>query len=516
MMRTFADKPQSTKLAKPLKSHGPLHFQRGVNERQHSYSFPLRAVGGQALEWLSQNNILGRQTQGAQGGDGVPPTQQASRMSVMSRIGPPAFLLRPPAWLPPDTPAWADRGKVGLSPMFFQAERSTQADILRHEYLHAIHQRHAPMDNSAAARRHAEELASTAHHTPMSAFYAPVPTLLAYPAQQHKPWDDVYIGHQVIVGELRSGDLVLRIMMNYSEFKVEDVLTYNENLGLELTEVTKSKVYHCGKHPNPNLVGTVKKLREVMVTVEKLNSNIPDTSTFKIKYIFIAPDVSDRFRTMDKKGVLFLSSNALSTDIVDVAAHEASHGIFEHHATARHDDPAQRVPDNLILQVADIYIKLRNTKPADLPQKKFDPKSPPPYESSESGIDRRASGIIPVHDTVWSGAGGHPWKGIDEFFASAYAAFTQDPKLLDKIVSHYNKHDPNIRALYRQLFTLFKMIGNPKAIASLSAPSDTTGAEKVTNATSAPPDYTDPASRLISDQYLFDPTALPGPDKIVC
>jgi hypothetical protein len=458
------------------------------------------------------NRTNARRTKLASGGSALP--AQVNRLPLSLPVAPSALQNTPPGWLPPDTPAWAERGRIGLGPAFFQAGHITQADILRHEYVHALHQRSAALDNSASARRDAEALASATHLVPGQAINAPAPAILAFPPQKHKPWDKVYIGNSTIIGELTHGDLVLRIKMDYSEFKVEDIFKYNKNLDMDLIETNRATVYHCGKHPNINLVDKVKKLREVLSKVEQLNNKIPAKSTFKIKYVFVAANVSERFRTANNKGVLFLSSNTLAMGIVDAAAHEASHGIFEHHATAGDTDPAKRVPDNLALQVADIFVKLRNTKAAAEPQTKFDPKSPPPYESTDS--TSRPAGIIPIHDTVWSGEGGHPWSDIDEFFASAFAAFTQDPKLLDKIIDHYNKHDPSIRPLYTQLFNLFKNVGNAKSLASVTAPSDKTAAEKMIRGTSAPPDYTDPAKRLISDRDLFDPTLLPGPDKIFC
>lgn len=453
-----------------------------------------------------------RRTKLTSGGSALP--SQVNRLPSSLPVAPPSLQNTPPGWLPPDTPAWAEHGRIGLGPAFFQAGHMTQADILRHEYVHALHQRSAALDNSASARRDAEALASATHLAPRQAINAPAPAILAFPPQKHKPWDKVYIGNSTIIGELTHGDLVLRIKMDYSEFKVEDIFKYNKDLDMDLIETNRATVYHCGKHPNINLVDKVKKLRGVLSKVEQLNNKIPAKSTFKINYVFVAANVSERFRTANNKGVLFLSSNTLDTSIVDAAAHEASHGIFEHHATAGDADPAKRVPDNLALQVADIFVKLRNTKAAAVPQTKFDPKSPPPYESTDS--TSQPAGIIPIHDTVWSGEGGHPWSNIDEFFASAFAAFTQDPKLLDKIIDHYNKHDPSIRPLYTQLFNLFKSVGNAKSLASVAAPSDKTAAETMIGRTSAPPDYTDPAKRLISDQDLFDPTLLPGPDKIFC
>jgi len=419
-----------------------------------------------------------------------------------------------PSSLPRDTPAWSEGGRVGLGPSFFQVDQNKQFEILRHESIHALHQRSVAIDNSSTARINAEALASGGHLASPRAYSAPAPSILAFPPQTHKPWDKVYIGNTMIIGELNQGGLTLRVKMDYSEFKVDDVMKYDKSLGMDLIETKKSSVYHCGTHPNKNLVGKVKKLREVMSKVEKLNKKMPASSTFRIKYIFVAPHTSERFRTVDKKGVLFLSSKTLNTSIVDAAAHEASHGIFEHHATAGDSDPAKRVPDNLALQVAAIFTKLRGTKAASIPNKKFDPSSPPSYVIA--GRVSQPAGIIPIHDTVWSGEGGHPWNDIDEFFASAFAAFTQNPKLLNKIVNYYNKHDNSIKPLYTQLFKLFKKVGDTKSLKSVAPPTDKAAAEKVTGNVSAPPDYTNPSNRLISDQDLFDPTLLIGPANISC
>ncbi len=480
------------------------------SQLQHDREIDTSVLESTQAATLDRTNAP--RTKLASGGSALP--AQVNRLPLSLPVAPPALQNTPPGWLPPDTPAWAERGRIGLGPAFFQAGHMIQADILRHEYVHALHQRSAALDNSASARRDAEALASATHLAPRQAINAPAPAILAFPPQKHKPWDKVYIGDSTIVGELTHGDLVLRIKINYNEFKVEDIFKYNKDLDMDQLETNRATVYHCGKHPNINLVDKVKKLREVLSKVEQLNNKIPAKSTFKIKYVFVAANVKERFRTANNKGVLFLSSNVLDTSIVDAAAHEASHGIFEHHTTVGDADPAKRVPDNLALQVADIFVKLGNTKPAAVPQTKFDPKSPPPYQSTD--IISEPAGIIPIHDTVWAGSGGVPWIKIDEFFASAFAAFTQDPKLLDKIIDHYNKHDPSIRPLYTQLFNLFKNVGNAKSLASVAAPSNKTAAETMIRGTSPTPDYTNPAMRETTDRDFFDPTLLPDPNKIFC
>lgn len=432
------------------------------------------------------------------------PVMPATRLEVKNT--PPNSL----AW---NTPAWSEKGRIGIGPSFFQTESNKQSEILRHEYIHSIHQNCTTENNSLLSRRHAESVASGYLPISKKTLSVPAPDLLAFPVQSHKPWDSVYIGNTGIIGELVQGGLTLRIKMEYGEFGIKDIYKHNKSLDMEIIDKHDFSIYHCGKHPNKTLAAKVVKLRKVMSKVEQLNKKIPSSSTFSIQYIFISSHASERYRTANNKGILFLDSRTLSTSIIDAAAHEASHGILEHHATAGDKDPGNRVPDNFALRIMDIFTKLRATKSVAMPDKKFDPKAPPAF-SSKSG-KMAASGIIPIHDSVWSGSGGHP-NSVDEFFASAFAAYIQVPKLLAKIVNHYNKHDNTIKPIYAELLGLFKKVGSPKDLKSIAEPADKKKALNSLASISAPLDYTDPSKIAVSDEAFFNPLSLKGPSNIKC
>ena len=148
-----------------------------------------------------------------------------------------------------------------------------------------------------------------------------------------------------------------------------------------------------------------------------------------------------------------------------------------------------------------------------MPDKKFNPKTPPVFSSKSGAV--APSGIIPIHDSVWSGSGGHP-TSVDEFFASAFAAYVQVPKLLTKIINHYNKHDNTIKPIYAELLQLFKKVGSPKDLKSIAEPTEKKKALSALANISAPLDYTNPSQIAVSDEVFFNPLSLKGPGNIKC
>lgn len=484
-------------------------FKKSLNATSN---VPQRSLSGLANNYLSNVDSISQEKNVE---SSLVSENNTYKTSPTSSKGQLRIQNSPPNSLPSDTPAWSHEGTINIGPAFFQTEHTKRSEILRHEYIHSMHQSRAPNDNSLGARQYAESIAHERVALSRQSLSRPAPSLLAFPVQTHKPWDKVYIGNAGIIGELVQGDLTLRIRMAYSEFGIADVFEHNKDLDMEVISKNDFAIYHCSKHPNKTLAATVKTLKQVMAQVEQLNKKIPATSTFRTKYIFIAKGATERYRTANGKGILFLTTTSLNTGIIDAAAHEAAHGIFEHHTTAGNTDSSKRIPDDLALNIATIFTKLRATKSALVPDKKFNSKAPPAY-TDKDGNGAQPSGLIPIYDTVWSGEGGHPWVDVDEFFASAFAAYSQDKKLLEKIIDHYSKHDKTIKPIYNELFILFKKVGNPKALQSLTSPVNKKSAEAVLSRSSAPPDYTDPSSIAISDQFFFNPSSLIGPDKIKC
>jgi len=116
-------------------------------------------------------------------------------------------------------------------------------------------------------------------------------------------------------------------------------------------------------------------------------------------------------------------------------------------------------------------------------------------------------------DELWAGAGGHPWDGPDEFFASAYGAYLQDPKLLKRIIGHYAKKDKKITALGKELLELLPLAGNYKAADALKPPADPKEAEAALRKAGAPWDVSGYQDVL---GWAVDPERMPGPRSIAC
>jgi hypothetical protein len=97
------------------------------------------------------------------------------------------------------------------------------------------------------------------------------------------------------------------------------------------------------------------------------------------------------------------------------------------------------------------------------PTAKFDPDRPPPLAGGG-----RAAGLVMVTDTLWSGSGGHPHAGPDEFFASALGAFLSNPGLQQKIFAHYakadEKTDKKVDRIAAELTRLLKLLRTRKRL----------------------------------------------------
>jgi hypothetical protein len=191
-------------------------------------------------------------------------------------------------------------------------------------------------------------------------------------------------------------------------------------------------------------------------------------------------------------------------------AHETSHGILDFHIA--YHDSRKRTPSNLALQVADLYVELGKTTQVPTPSKLFDERFPPPLKSSGASALKPAGHLI-VYDTLWSGSGGHPWDNVDEFFASAYAAYVQQLPRLEKIIKHYSKIDPKLEQLGKRLIDLLGQVHDPRTYQALSRPSNAQKAEAEIARIEPPRKVTDDAT-LSPDFY--EPTKMRSPDRILC
>jgi hypothetical protein len=416
---------------------------------------------------------------------------------------------------PKDAPAWSKEGSIFLAGGFFAASPDKQTEILQHESVHALHQRYAPTDNSDAARNRAENLANNPALANAHTLAVPAPAVLGFPPQSYDNWNQVFLGVDHIIGEIIVSGIILRIAIPYDEIGIKE-LTQKGTLGgidMDLIVKDKSAVYHCGPHPFKPIATYIERLKKVAAVADKVNSKIPAGSMWKAELVVMGPGVNEAFRIANGKGVLELDSKNINTNfILDSAAHEASHGVFEHHAAAGDPDYTKRVPDNFALAIADVFAQLSNTKNVDLPTGKFDPKIKPTAPTGNGA----PAGLVMVVDTLWSGSGGHPWDGVDEFFASSYGAYTQDKSLLNKIIDHYISFDSSIKPIKPTLLGLLKIAGDQKKISALKAPANSTAANAALGSLGAVPDHTNIGSGLGIIAELIDPSKVIGPATIKC
>ncbi len=411
-------------------------------------------------------------------------------------------------------PAWTEGCETYISPFFFAAKPEVQQEILRHEQIHAWHQeRNGGMeDNSPVARANAETLASGQFSKSDNLFFKPAPKVLGFSPQSHAPWNKVYLGYQFLIGEIVESGITLRILIPYKDLGIKQKTKktklngkWNENVVKDLVEV-----YHCGKHPHKSLSDYVKALKNIAKQIVTVNQKLPAGSAWRTELVVIAAGVNEAYRTANGKGVIELEiKNIKDTIVIDSAAHEAAHGIFEHHRYSGNTDKSKVKPDNFALNMASVYMQLSKTKLVEMPTKKFNSKMKP-VAGQDGGVP---AGIIMVFDTLWSGKGGHPWDGVDEFFASAYGAYLRDPKLLEEIIDMYASFDSAINSIKPVLLNLLKSVGDQNLLKSLKSPKDLKEAQRLIKGIKEVPDHTNGAVGVFE---LMDPTILRGPSAIKC
>jgi hypothetical protein len=409
------------------------------------------------------------------------------------------FSARPPPNLAPQTPAWAHDGHVHIGVPVLSMSPTEKAIVFRHELAHRLQQRLSPQEETPMARHTAEAIAhraETNQRLELSDLLTPVPGLLGFPSQTHSPWTRVWIGHGGLVGEVIKGGVCVRIFKSYDE--------------LGITNMPGYQAYHCGKHDKAPIPTIVKKMGNIADTTAKFNAAIPAGAPERIRLVTITNETSG-YRMANGAGLMVIEHKEFTaSSYVETAAHEASHAIFEHHSVAA--DRAKREADPLAQRIADLFVRLEGTKPVPIPTSLFNPRRPPslkikPDESAQP------AGLVMVMDTLWSGTGGHPWDGADEFFASSLAAFVHKPALLRQIVAYYQKADSTIKVLAPELFRLLAVAVPGSTAAPVSAPSSTAPALAELATIGAPPDFSGKGGQI---GWLIDPTTLPSPQDIRC
>jgi hypothetical protein len=424
------------------------------------------------------------------------------RKSQTAQIRQPEILLD--SGLPLQIPARTENANihVGIAGLFMPVVDRQR--MLQHETIHSIHQQIAPQSETAAARGYAENLAARGEQSLQGLhaadFNVPVPASLSYPPQNYPPFTKVWIGSDGLIGEVVEQAITVRYYIKYD--------------ALGLTQQPTWQTYVCGKHDLPPIPDIVKKMKTLATLTAQLNNKIPAAAQAqRVSLIAIYGDKSNSgYRYVNGQGFIVVSEEEFNANQGEsTVRHEASHGIFEGHSIGTVTGGTS-APDALALRFADLYSKLENTKQVPVPTTKFN-KTSPPSLNAKGATATEAAGIIMVTDTLWTGAGGHPGGGVDEFFASAYAGFLQDKNLLQQIVQHYEKADAKIKPLATELFLLLDTVGNPGKYGKLSVPNPINNAK--TTLSNVKPAPTFDTSHSVAGQFI-DPTKLIGPATVLC
>lgn len=438
---------------------------------------------------------------------------------VFQSIPPVIFSPKVDARLPALTPAWSENGRVHLSGLALLSSTAERKEMLRHETIHSYHQRLAPPSEAASARRHAEDLATRGAHDSdrlhLADFLRPAPPLLAYPPQTYSPWTNVWVGLPGLIGEIIEGGVSVRIHKTYDELGIGG---------------SAMNTYVCGDHQTPAIPPLVEKMKRVARQAAKMNQRIPaDAKRQRITRVVVTSKESAT-RVFAGEGLILLTNQDFEGErIENTIAHEGSHAIFEFHSV-RKGKPEDRVPDALALSVADLYTRLAKTQAVPLPTAKFDPKHPPPLKAKADAKQASKESMVPttipagyaiVFDTLWGGSGGHPWDGVDEFFASAYAGFLRQPDLMKEMIKHYQKADAQLASLAQELLTLLAAVDDPKKYEKLSEPKEPTAAKTALSSVKEPLDFStvQEGSLMLTEgrlDWLLDPTKMPTRENVYC
>jgi hypothetical protein len=318
-------------------------------------------------------------------------------------------------------------------------------------------------------------------------------------ARTYSPWDRVWIGHEGLLGEIVEKGVTVRMLRGWK--------------AVGITDAPEPQAYECGAHDRAPIPAWAKRMRDVARITAGVNDKLPKDSPQRVATVLVTGDASSNaYRWANGHGLIVLGIDDFDSGAyADTLLHETAHGLFEHHSV-RKGKLEDRVPDALAVRIADLFKRLDETAPVPIPAGRFDPKKPPRLEArdDESSI---AAGHAMVADALWSGSGGHPWQGPDEFFASAYGSWRHDPELLKKSIAHYAKKDGRLTAMGKELLELLPLAGDTAAADALKGPADPKAALAALKKAGAPLDVSGGSSSL---GHLLDPEQMPGPSKILC
>ena len=183
--------------------------------------------------------------------------------------------------------------------------------------------------------------------------------------------------------------------------------------------------------------------------------------------------------------------------------------MFESHSHPDPKQPGVLAPDAFALRLADLFLRLAKTPPVPLTSEPFK-KQRPPLKGGDG--PQQPAGYVMVTDSLWSGGAateGHPWEGVDEFFASAFGAFVRDPKLLGEMIAHYAPLDAAVKSGGAELLSLLTAVKDSKPVKALAAEQQKGATEAIRQRESQPSTIKERLGAILS------PETLP-PETVTC
>lgn len=412
--------------------------------------------------------------------------------------------------LPAGTPAWAQDGEIVLGPPAALLSPEERADVVHHETIHVLQQRLAPAEETGAARDRAERLADRPRGSLPSAaeLQAPAPRLLAAPVKGKAAtgFTRLFAGDGEIIGEVVDSGVVVRAELGYRELGIEAPVDPKSDFGT--ATMTDLQFLSCGNRAFPKLQAVGTAMRSVAKQVAAVNGAIAAGSPWRVEQVFVVNEAS-RLHFANGRAFMVLSHKDFDSNGPETAAHEASHAVFESHSHPDPMQPAALAPDAFALRLADLFLRLAKTPSVPLPSEPFK-KQRPPLKDGDG--PQQPAGYVMVTDSLWSGGAateGHPWEGVDEFFASAYGAFVRDPKLLADMITHYAPLDASIKSGGAELLSLLTAAKDPKALQPPAAAQQKGATEAIRQRESQPSTIKERLGAILS------PETLP-PETVTC
>jgi Domain of unknown function (DUF4157) len=229
------------------------------------------------------------------------------------------------------------------------------------------------------------------------------------------------------------------------------------------------------------------------------NALITDPAA-RVNTCIIAPTTT-RFARYQGEPVLMLDppdANATT------AAHEMGHALFDHLGTrGRATGAVAGKAHNLLLRVADIFVRLASTKVYTA-------------KATAGAEEGHPAGHWMVDPSQWSPGtkAEHPWQDPDEFFASGKAAHQTNRAALVRTIARFAKFDERVRAPGNELVALLDdLLGKGTLPAAGPPASRTEAARSALETITGVSNVEKTLSRKTALGWLLIPESRPEPEE---